>query len=202
MALARALQQRADPHLRLRAVAPVSGVLDLERAELPAVLEGRLDPRISAYNLTSLLLSWQLIYHLYSTRADAFTAPYAGRVATLFDGRHGDRQILASMPVRISRLLTASELDALSHPTGGFLAGLRENDTTCDWSPRTPARLYAATGDRAVAIANSRHCASDLRAHGTTAPLLDLGHIDHFPSMFAATPRVLAWFRGLVRHHR
>ena len=41
---------------RRRAVAPVSGVFDLQRAELPAILAGRLDGRISAYNLSAVLL--------------------------------------------------------------------------------------------------------------------------------------------------
>ena len=53
MALARALQGGAAPPLRLRAVAPVSGVFDLQRAELPAILAGRLDGRISACRRTS-----------------------------------------------------------------------------------------------------------------------------------------------------
>jgi hypothetical protein len=58
-------------------------------------------------------------------------------------------------------------------------------------------RLYAASGDRAVAVGNSRSCAGALRSRGVSAPLVDLGAIDHLPSMLAATPRIVAWFAGL-----
>src|SRR3954469_11172762 len=199
MALAHALQRRAAPPLRLRALAPVSGVFDLQRAELPAILAGRLDARISAYNLSALLLSWQPIYHLYDSVEDAFGPGYAARVGQLFDGRHGDREILAAMPSNITRLLTPMELERLRRPRGGLLAGLRANDATCRWRPRAPVRLYAASGDQAVAIANTAHCARELRARHADADVIQLGALDHFGSMFAAIPRVLSWFVHLAR---
>src|SRR4029079_7917153 len=106
MALAHDLQRGAAPPLRLRALAPISGVFDLQRAELPAILAGRLDARISAYNLSALLLSWQPIYHLYGSVEDAFAPDYAGRVGQRFDGEHGDPEILSAMPSNLTQLLT------------------------------------------------------------------------------------------------
>ena len=199
MALGQALQRSAAPKLRLRALAPVSGVFDLQRAEIPAILDGGLDGRISAYNVSALLTSWQPIYHLYGSLTDAIAPDYAKRVRRLFDGRHGDLEILAAMPTRVSDLLTPAGLDDLQHPDRGLLAGLRASDATCRWKPRTPVRLYAANGDRAVTSANSEHCARELRARHANVDVIQLGPLDHFPSMFAATPQVLAWFTHLAR---
>ena len=198
MALAHALQRGAAPPLRLRGLAPVSGVFDLQRAELPAILAGRLDARISAYNLSALLLSWQPIFHLYGSVEDAFAPDYAEQVGQLFDGRHGDPEILAAMPSNVTQLLTAAELERVRHPRGGLLAGLRASDATCRWRPRTPVRLYAASGDQAVTPANSAHCARELRARHADADVIQLGSVDHFGAMFAAIPRVLTWFVHLA----
>lgn len=200
MALGQALQRRAAPRLRLRALAPVSGVFDLQRAEIPAILDGRMDGRLSAYNVSALLTSWEPIYHLYGSLDDVISPDYTEPVRRLFDGRHDDSQILAAMPTRFSDLLTPAGLDALGHARGGLLAGLRANDATCRWKSRTPVRLYAASGDRAVTSANSRHCARELRKRQAHVRVIQLGALDHFPSMFAATPQVLSWFEQLTRH--
>ena len=198
MALGQALQRRAAPTLRLRAIAPVSGVFDLQRAEIPAILDARLDGRISAYNVSALLTSWQPIHRLYGSLDEAIAPDYAARVRRLFDGRHGDPEILAAMPARVDELLTPAGLDDLRHPDGALLAALRASDATCRWTPRAPVRLYAASGDLAVTSANSEHCARELRARDAQVDVIHLGPLDHFPSMFAATPQVLTWFEDLT----
>jgi hypothetical protein len=177
MALGRTLAGRQAPGLRLRALAPVSGVLALARAELPSILDGGLDGRVSAYNVSALLTSWQPIYGLYASPAGVY----------------------AATPAAVSGLVTPAFLARLRHPDGGLLRGLRANDTVCAWRPPAPIRLFAARGDRAVTIANTRLCARALLARCVRADVIDLGAIDHFPSMFAATPKVLAWFDQLTR---
>jgi hypothetical protein len=72
-------------------------------------------------------------------RASRPLAP-ARRVARLFDGRHDDDAILERLPRRLSALFTPRFLARLAHPDNGLAAGLRENDTTCDW-PATPREL-------------------------------------------------------------
>jgi hypothetical protein len=194
MALGRLLQEGADPHLRLRALAPMSGPYDMEHAELPAVLDGRLDPSTSNYYISYLMRSWQPIYHVYDRPGDVWKAPWAGRMARLFDGRHDDVAILKRLPRGLPQLFTPAFRARLAHPDGGLAAGLRANDTTCEWRPRVPVRLYAARRDRQVAFADSRHCAAQLRAHGARPRLIDVGPVDHFPSTLRATPRVVEWF--------
>lgn len=197
MALRRALQDGAEPRLRLRALAPMSGPYDLEHAELPAALDGRLDPAASNYYLSYAMLSWQPLYHVYDRPQDVWKGTWGARVARLFDGRHDDVAILKRLPRRLSALFTPAFLARLARPDGGLAAGLRENDTTCDWRPRVPIHVYAARRDRQVAFANARHCVAQLRDHGAGARLVDVGAVDHFPSTLRAAPRVLNWFARL-----
>jgi len=194
MALGRLLQDGADPGFRLRALAPMSGPYDLEHAQLPATLSGRLDSLVSNYYLSYAMLAWQPIYRVFARPEDVWNGDWPARAARLLDGRHDDVAILERLPPRLSQLFTPAFRARLAHPAGGLAAALRANDTTCDWRPRVPVRLYAARGDRQVAYANSRHCAARLRAHGAGVRLVDVGAVDHFPSTLRAAPRVVSWF--------
>jgi hypothetical protein len=197
MALGRALQDGADPRLHLRALAPMSGPYDIEHAELPAALDGRLDSVASNYYLSYGMLSWQPIYHIFDRPQEVWNGAWATRVRRLFDGRHDDVAILKRLPHRLSTLFTPAFLARLAHPDKGLAAGLRENDTTCDWQPRVPTRVYAARRDRQVAFANAQHCVTQLHQHRANARLIDVGPVDHFPSTLRATPQVLTWFMRL-----
>jgi hypothetical protein len=190
MALGRALQD--DPQIRLKALAPMSGAFDIEHAQLPATLAGRVDPAVSNYYLSYLMQSWQAIYHVFDRPRDVWTSAWAPRIARLYDGRHDDVAILKRLPPRLNELFTPAFRARLAHPDGALATALRANDTTCDWRPRVPVRLYAARGDRQVAFANSRHCAAQIHA-----PLIDVGPVGHFPSTLRAAPRVLRWFDRL-----
>src|SRR4051812_40024384 len=148
MALGQALQRRAAPRLRLRALAPISGVFDLQRAEVPAILDGRMDGRLSAYNVSALLTSWQPIYHLYGSLDDVIAPDYAERLRPLFDGRPSDPQLLQAMPTRVSALLTLDGLDALRPRAGGCLRACAPATAPADGSRAHPSACtpQAATG--------------------------------------------------------
>ena len=197
MALGRLLQSGADSRLRLRALAPMSGPYDIQHAQLPATLDGRMDSRLSTYYLSYVMLAWQPIYHVFDRPQDVWNGGWGTRVTSLFDGRNDDVAILKRLPHRLASLFTPGFLARLAQPDGGLLAALQGNDTTCDWRPRAPIRIYAAHGDRQVAFANSQDCVTQLRAHGAKAQLVDVGAVDHFPSTQLAAPRVLTWFARL-----
>ncbi|HET6508715.1 MAG TPA: lipase family protein [Baekduia sp.] len=200
LALDRAIEQGADPALGVRAVASISGPLALEQVELPAILDGRLDGRISGLNVANLLFAWGRVYPgLQPAPATAFAPPYAARLARLFDGRHADGAILGAMPSRVTRLLTPTALARLRAPSGPLLTALRDADAVCDWAPRARMALFAARADSAVAYNDSTACADALAAHGARPRVVDLGHLDHFPSMFAGVPRALAWLQRTSR---
>lgn len=198
MALGRALDSGADPSLRLAALAPVSGPYALEHAALPAIFAGDMDPVSATFYLAYFAVTWKHLYGIYDRPAEVFLAPYDQRIEELLDGSHDTDEVFGALPRTPEELFTADFLDRLRTPTGALARGLRENDTTCSWTPRAPVRLYAARGDRDVTIANARACQRALRAHGAAVPLVDVGAIDHFPSAFTSTPRVLDWFQSIA----
>ena len=199
LALGQLLDNGADPQLRLAALAPMSGPYDLEHAEMPAVVAGRLDPATSNYYVTYAMHQWQPIYHVYERPTDVWRGRWAARVDRLYDGRHDDVAILKVLPRRPERLFTRAFRARLAHPDGGLLTAMRANDVACQWAPQVPIRVYAARADEQVVFANARSCVKDLRARGVHVTLRDMGATGHFGSTLRATPRVLAWFKRLSR---
>lgn len=202
MGLARALQAGDDRWFRLRAVAPVSGAYDFRQAELPALLDGSLDTKSSVLYSAYLLVAWNRLHHLYDSPDEVFQAPYDRTVEALFDGSHTGPQLFAGTPDTIDALLTPHGFELLRHPTGRLATALRVADSTCDWAPRAPLRLYTADADEQAANANTDHCEATLRTHGVNAAVVDLGTPDfagsrHLGSNVAGTAAVVRWFSQL-----
>ncbi|MFJ7249785.1 lipase [Kitasatospora sp. NPDC098652] len=202
LGLARALQAGDDRWFHLRALAPVSGGYAFREAELPALLDGSLEPKSSALYAAYLLVAWNRLHHLYDSPGEVFQAPYDRTVEALFDGSHTGPELFAGTPGTVGELLTPRALAMLRHPTGRFAAALRVADATCDWAPRAPVRLYAAEADEQAADANTDHCEAALRAHGADPEVVDLGTPDfagsrHLGSNVAATADIVRWFTAL-----
>ncbi|MGQ4601097.1 lipase family protein [Nocardia sp. R6R-6] len=193
MALAEALQAGAVPGFGVAALAPVSGPFDLRQVQLPAALDGRVTPGAGVLFLAYWITSMNRIHHLYDNPAEAFQQPYADRVEQLFDGTHSEITIVTALAITPAGLLTPRFLAWAADPTGAAAKALADSEDTCDWTPRVPVRLYAATGDRAVPYANAEHCLQAL--HSDTATLHNLGDLDHSGTARVALPEILSWFQ-------
>ncbi|MGW2224921.1 alpha/beta hydrolase [Streptomyces formicae] len=179
---------------RVRAVAPVSGPYELSREEIPALFDGRVNDTSGVFYTAYFLVAQNRLHPLYKNPAEAFRAPYADRVERLFDGRHGEEDVLGVLPGSVKELLTPGFSERMRHPTGGLKEALEANDGVCDWKPRVPVRLYAARGDTDVPIGNARGCAADLASHGVRAPVMDQGRVSHRESAGKAAPKIARWF--------
>ena len=203
LALARALQEGADPWFRLRALAPISGGYDFRNAQIPAMLAGELDAKSSVAYTTYLFVSWNRLHHLYDSPAEVFQAPYADRVEKLFDGTTPGQEMLAALPGTLDELLTPHGFAMLRRPTGAFAAALRVADGTCTgWRPRVPFRLYLADGDEQATTANTDHCRAAFEASGVRVPVVHLpGHrfngSVHLGAAVTGTAAAVRWFREL-----
>jgi hypothetical protein len=151
---------------------------------------------VGPYYIGYALTSWNPLYHLYATPGDAFRAPYAAKMAKLFDGTYPDEQIPAALPSNVAALLTPEFLRLLQHPQGEMLRALLTNATCSGWTPQVPVRLFAASGDTTVTQVNAEHCASAIQAHGGNVEVIQLGHVDHGTSDILALPRIVRWFQG------
>ncbi|MDR7321295.1 MULTISPECIES: lipase family protein [Catenuloplanes] len=182
MALGEALQRRSA----LGALAPIAGPMRPSTLIADA-LDGRIANGV-AY-LAYWTVAWNRLYHLYDAPEQAFRDP---SVEALFDGEHRNEDIFPRLPATVAELFTADYLARLRAPAGVLRDALAAADRHCDWRPRVPVRLYAASGDRDVPIAASHYCRDRLRAPAT---VIDLGpDVDHGRAVELALPRVLADF--------
>ncbi|MEU1493738.1 alpha/beta hydrolase [Streptomyces sp. NPDC005776] len=194
MALGRALENGADRHFTLRALAPVSGPYDIEHAEMPGLFDGRINDTSGIFYMTYFLTAQNRIHPLYKDPSEAFREPYADVVEGLFDTNHSEEEIFSVLPATLKDLLTDAYYEKVQHPTGALLAAVRAQDGTCAWKPDVPVRLYSAAGDTDVPMANARDCAADLARHGTRAQVVDQGGVDHNGTYLKSGPQIVRWF--------
>lgn len=197
MALGRALEGGADRHFRLKALAPVSGPYDLEREEIPALFDGRVNDASGLIYSSYWLVEQSRLHSIYKDPSEAFRAPYASRVEGLYDGTHEEEDILKALPPTVEEMLTPAFAEKMRHPGGGLLDAMRAADHTCDWKPDVPVRLYAGAADTDVPIGNARSCARQLAERGSAVTVVNQGDVDHFGSFQVSAPQVARWFDAL-----
>lgn len=203
LGLGRALEAGEDRWFRLDALAPVSGAYDFGGTELPALLEGRVEPKSGVLYAAYTLVAFNRLHHVYDSPGEVFRAPYDSTVEALFDGAHTGEQLMRGTPGTLDELLTEHGRELLAHPTGPLAAALRTTGAVCTgWAPSAPVRLYIATGDEQAVTANTEHCQEALHNNGMDAPVVDLGAVDyqgsrHLGSNVAATSAIVRWFGEL-----
>ncbi|MCZ0996264.1 hypothetical protein O1L44_29255 [Streptomyces noursei] len=191
MMVGRALQQGVDPYFRPGALAPISGPFDLSAFEAAAAADKVV--RSSLY-LAYFATAWNRMYGLYDTTDQAFRAPYDKTVEALFDGDHQASEIATALPATSKELFTDEFLQKVRNPTGILQRKLQVMDTTCDWRPAVPVRLFHARGDKDVSFANSLYCQRQLASHGADQQLSDVGQFDHSTTVLKALPQVVREF--------
>ncbi|MEU6254065.1 alpha/beta hydrolase [Streptomyces sp. NPDC047043] len=194
MALGRALEDGADRHFRLKALAPVSGPYDLEGQEVPALYDGRVNDVSGVLYISYWLVAQNRLHPLYKDPSEVFRAPYASRVESLFDGSHDEEEVVKGLAPDVKNLLTPSFYERLRHPSGPLLDAMRAADHTCGWKPDVPVRLYAGDDDTDVPIGNTRTCARTLAGQGARVRVVDQGAVDHFGSFAVSAPQVVRFF--------
>ena len=191
VALGRALTRGEVGPFRLGALHAVAGPYDLLGTELPATFSGEVAPTTAAFYLAYFATAWNRTVGLYDDPREAFREPYASTIEGLFDGSHGEDEIVAGLPDSPEKLFTAEFAAKLEHPTGRYLRALRAADRICsDWTPRVPVHLYSGTKDTDVVAANADACAASLprvRVHS-------MGAVDHFGTARAAYPQIIRTF--------
>lgn len=203
LGLARELQSGADRRFRIGAVAPVSGAYAMRTAEIPALIGGKLQPKLSVAYSAYLLVSWNRIHHLYDSPAEVFKAPYASKVEKLFDGTTPGEVMIGTLPDTVDDLLTPRGFEMLRKPSGRFAEALRADESMCrDWTPRVPVRLFDVKGDEQVVNANTQACAAWLRERGVTPKVTRFRTAAydgsrHLGSNLKATASIVRWFAAL-----
>lgn len=192
----RAIQEGKAPGSRLAALAPISGPYATVDAELPAMVNGEVVPKLAALYLGYLLTSWDRMHGLYRSPREAFRTPYAGFVTGLYDGSHSGMEVYQRMPDSPAKLLTPRWMKQLRKPSGAFLKALRAYDKTCSgWVPKAPTRMYYTGGDREAVPANTLHCANDFARSGYAVRTQDLRVRSHTVSGSVGAIAAIRFFR-------
>lgn len=207
LGLAHALTGGADPHFRVKAVAPVSGAYAFGSVELPAVLSGRIAGPVAVPYVSYLLTSYDEVYGVYRSPSEVFREPYADRVETLFNSDVPGKDMVQALPTTLDKLLTPRGFELLHHPSGGLAEGLAVADAVCDWHTSVPIRLYYADRDEQAVNGNTTECAHALHMHGTRFTETDLGTpmyagSRHLGSGVAGITQSLHWFEQVAPQGR
>jgi hypothetical protein len=173
--------------------APVAGAYDLRGVSFDLAM--RSDLPIHAFYLA--YTGWAYADH-YGQPLESILIPDDARaVQALFDGANTTNEIGRALPTHARDMVAPAFSETVR--AGGahwFLEALAENGVA-DWTPRGPLRFYFGSADAEVPPEESRNAAARLQAQGGRAEAVDLGPLEHDPSLAAAVPRVLVWIGQL-----
>jgi hypothetical protein len=197
MAAHREIETLHPDEFTITASVPISGPYDLSGTMVNRLISP--EPYSTPYYLPYAFLAYNDAYQLYSSIDEIFVEPYASSFVTLFDGAHGEDEVLASLPAIPREMLQPEFLAAFeSDPDHPLRAALRENDLY-DWAPKAPMRIYHCAGDQTVPKANAEIALAHFHANGATQvefhdplPSADHGGCS-LPALFSAK----AWFDTL-----
>jgi dienelactone hydrolase len=190
VALLRELESNETNEFTVTACAAGAGPYDMSVTTANDALSGRTPP--DPYYFPYVLSGYQWVYGLVPNFADLFVAPYDTTLPPLFDGTHSGDEINAAMPADPKAVLKPEFVaDFRSNPANPLHLALLDNDLI-RWTPRTPLRLYACSGDQDVLPANAVVAQAAFAARGDTNVVV----LDPDPGAShtaCAVPAVFAW---------
>jgi pimeloyl-ACP methyl ester carboxylesterase len=190
LAAQRAFETAGEPIL---ADAAVAGAFNLRAISIPWALKGT-SPSDSVY-----MALWVRGYATrYGHRLDtAFTPHYAALVPQLFDTPHDAAEVTAALPRDPRKLFQPVVLDALARKGHHWLTDALAQNEMGDWRAKAPIRLYYGSKDTDVLPLEATRTARQMAARGADIRAVDVGPVEHNPSILAAAPAILEWLQSL-----
>jgi pimeloyl-ACP methyl ester carboxylesterase len=187
-----ALEARGRPVL---GSAQVAGAYDLSGLSLPTALKGG-SPSDSLY---LSYLAWGYAHHYGHPLDSVLTPAWAAAVERIYSHNTEPETIFKTLPTDPKAMFRPEVLAAIARRGGHWFAeAVAANDLT-GVSPHAPVRLYYGSRDTDVTPQESITEAQMIRARGGDAQAIDVGPLEHNPSMLAAAPRIVAWLQALER---
>jgi pimeloyl-ACP methyl ester carboxylesterase len=175
--------------------AQVAGAYDLSGLSVPTALKGgsASDPLYLAY------MAWGYAHHYGHPLDSVLTPAWAASVEKLYGGGASPETIGKTLPKDPRAMFRPEVLDAIARRSGHWFADeVAANDLT-SLAPHAPVRLYYGERDTDVVPQEAIAEAQRLRAKGADAAAIDVGPVEHNPSMLAAAPQIFAWLQTLER---
>lgn len=176
---------------RPKVLAPLSGPFDVGRL-VDTAIAGKI-ANASAY-MAYLAVSTNRINHMYPSDSTMFQNPYDKTLPQLIDGEHTEKQVFSALPKTPSELLTKRVVRNIRDRQGAWGTFIAQGDSGCAWRPDTRVALFTARGDHDIPSWNATRCQHQIRNHGGTASVTDVGNVDHSTMALRALPKVIALF--------
>lgn len=190
VALQRALEAQPIAELRLLGVAAGSAPFDLAAVSFPWALAGHSRDH-AAY------LAW-LVHGLASVEDrpldETLREPWASRVPGLLDGAFDEDDL----PRDPRELFTDAFLTAHDAGEETWLHRALAANSTHDFVPRAPLRVYYGSEDETVKPEDTARAVAAMRAAGADVEGIDVGALDHKDASLEAVPLIRAWFDALT----
>lgn len=174
--------------------APIAGAFDVRHVSLAVAMRGKAptDAFYLAY------ASWAYAHHCRQPLDTILLPDYALAVEARFSE---GRDVEGGLPSNPRDMFSADVLRAFdANGQHWFLDALAENNVS-DWTPRAPVRFYYGGADSEVSPKESRRAAEQMRARGANVEAVDVGPLEHDPSLAAAIPLVLEWIESVQEDH-
>ena len=126
---------------------------------------------------------------------DVFIAPYDKKVLSIDDGTHDGHEMYKLLPKTIKEVMRGSFLEAVAsgeHPLDEEMEG----NSTFNFLPVTPTRLYHARDDELAPFSMSETVCAHMKQLGATdVEVVNVGGgVGYEESFFPSTLRAKQWF--------
>jgi pimeloyl-ACP methyl ester carboxylesterase len=155
------------------------------------------------YFLTYLLNAYIATGLITNPISDFIQAPYAAKIAGLYDGKHSGGTINSELTTKMATLLTAEYRTGFA--TDAKFAGIRSAfiaNSIEPWLITTPTRLYHGGNDEFIPVSLSQKMLADFKAKGVTddkIKLVIVPAVDHQLGVIPVGFQTILWFLELKK---
>lgn len=150
------------------------------------------------YFLTYLLNAYISTGTITNPITDFIQAPYAAKIAGLYDGKHSGGAINSELTTNMSTLLTPEYKTGFA--TNAKFAGIRSAfvaNSIEPWAVTTPTRLYHGQNDEFIPVSLSQKYYADFQTKGVTTDkmkLIIVPAVDHPTGVIPVGLQTIMWF--------
>ncbi len=142
-----------------------------------------------------LIMAYQKIYGFNDALTDMFLSPYDIRVENIDDGTHDGEEMAELLPTELQKLLQEKFIEEVNANTHPFYKAMIAN-STYDFAPTTPTRLYHGVNDELVPMSCSEFTIAHMKSLGAQhVELIPLNsEWDHISSVIPSMLSAKMWF--------
>jgi len=198
LALQKHIETEPDAQpFQLTASAPMAGPYDV-RGEWNYLVQS--NPPGATPLLVHLYLSFKRTYGFEETLQDVFISPFDEQVETIDNGTLDGHQMYEVLPKTAQEIMHADFLAAVESGIHPLCQAMEEN-STYNFLPRTPTRLYHGSDDKLVPYSISELTCARMKLLGAAdVEVVNVGAYGHEASLIPSLLMAKEWFESRSPH--